>query len=240
MKKTLAVAVFVLAMVSFITAQTAAKPAGAPAGKLEDVLNSMDKAAAGFQSVQTDFQWDQYSKIVDDLTVQKGTMYFRRQGKNIEMAADIKTTNDKPDPKYVLFTGGLVQVYQPKADQITKYNAGKNKADFESFLVLGFGGRGHDLSKSFDVKYAGDEQVGGVSASKLELTPKAERVRNMFATITLWIDTTRGISVQQKFLESSGDYRLAKYNNVKMNQKVPDSAFKIKTTGKTTVVTPQG
>jgi len=218
----------------------ATKPAPAAANKLDEVLNAMDKTAASFQSLEADFEWDQYSKVVDETTVQKGVMYFRRQGKDIEMAADIRSTDGRPDAKHVLFTGGNVQVYQPKVDQITKYNAGKNKADFESFLVLGFGGRGHDLAKSFEVRYAGDESIGGINTAKLELTPKVARVKNLFELITLWIDPVRGISVQQKFQESSGDYRLAKYSNVKMNQKLPDSAFKLKTTGKTKVVTPQG
>ena len=67
------------------------------------------------------------------------------------MAADIK----KPSPKYVLFSNGVVKIYDHVPggiDQVTEYNAGKNKAEFESFLVLGFGGAGHDLEKSFDVK----------------------------------------------------------------------------------------
>ena len=76
----------------------------------------------------------------------------------------------------MLFSGGVVSVYVPKAGQVTEYNAGKNKADFETFLVLGFGGRGHDLAKSFDVKYGGMEQVQGINAAKLELTPKSQKV----------------------------------------------------------------
>jgi outer membrane lipoprotein-sorting protein len=214
-------------------AAQAAKPSQ-QAG-LESVLTKMDETAAAFKTVETEFVWDQYQKVVDEMDTQKGVMYFRRNGQNIEMSADISV----PDKKYVLFTDGTVQVYQPKADQITKYNAGKNKADFESFLVLGFGGRGHDLQKSFDVKYAGMETVGGVNAAKLELTPKAQKVKNMFQLITLWIDPARGISVQQKF-DQSGDYRLAKYTNIKLNQKLPENVFKLKTTGKTTIVTPNG
>jgi outer membrane lipoprotein-sorting protein len=219
-------------------AQTPAAQAAKPTqqgGNLESVLTKMDETAAAFKTVETDFVWDQYQKVVDEMDTQKGVMYFRRNGQNIEMSADIST----PDKKYVLFTDGTVQVYQPKADQITKYNAGKNKADFESFLVLGFGGRGHDLQKSFDVKYAGTETVGGVNAAKLELTPKTQKVKNMFQLITLWIDPARGISVQQKF-DQSGDYRLAKYTNIKLNQKLPENVFKLKTTGKTTIVTPNG
>ena len=201
---------------------------------LEAVLNAMDKAAADFHTAQTEFVWDNYTKVVDEHELQKGTMYFRRQGGEVQMAADIT----EPDKKYVLFTGGMVSVYLPKAGQVTEYNAGKNKADFETFLVLGFGGRGHDLAKSFDVKYAGMEQVQGVNAAKLELTPKSERVSKMFNQITLWIDPSRGVSVQQLFNTPSGDYRRAKYSNIQTNPKLSNDVFKLKTSGKVTYVRP--
>jgi outer membrane lipoprotein-sorting protein len=223
MKKNIAVAFVVLVLALAAHAQN-----------LEAVLNSMDKAAADFKTAQTDFVWDQFEKVVGEHDYQKGTMYFRRQGNDVQMAADITS----PDKKYVLFTGGMVSVYVPKAGQVTEYNAGKNKADFETFLVLGFGGRGHDLAKSFDVKYSGMEQVQGVNAAKLDLTPKSQKVANMFQTITLWIDPARGVSVQQLFTEKSGDYRLAKYNNIQLNPKLPNDVFKLKTSGKVTYVRP--
>ncbi|HWR36060.1 MAG TPA: outer membrane lipoprotein carrier protein LolA [Clostridia bacterium] len=233
MKRIVIVTMFAFALCAAAFAQAQ------KSGQLENVLNAMDRTATNFKSVETEFQWDQYQKVVDESDTQKGMMYFRRQGNNTEMSAEINQVNGKPETKFVLFTDGTVRMYQPKIDQITKYNAGKNKADFESFLVLGFGGRGHDLQKSFDVRYAGEESVAGVNAAKLELTPKVQRVKGMFQLITLWIDPARGLSVQQKFQEPTGDYRLAKYSNIKMNQKLPESAFKLKTTSKTRVVTPQ-
>jgi len=206
----------------------------AHAQNLEAVLNAMDKASANFHTAQTDFVWDQYQKVVDEHDYQKGVMYFRRQGDDVQMAADIAP----PEKKYVLFSGGMVSVYAPGPGTVTEYDARKNKADFETFLVLGFGGRGHDLAKSFDVKYAGMEQVQGVNAGKLELTPKSQKISNMFQTITLWIDMARGVSVQQLFNERSGDYRLAKYTNIKLNEKISNDVFKLKTSGKVTYVRP--
>ncbi len=208
----------------------------AQAQTLESILNSMDHTAANFHSAQCDFVWDTYSKVVDDHDIQKGTMYFRKQGDSIEMAADITS----PDKKYVLFSNGIVSYFQPTIDQVTEYNAGKNKAEVESYLVLGFGGSGHALQNSYDIQYAGTEQVLGVNTGKLVLTPKSERVRNMFATITLWIDPARGVSVQQKLDQPSGDYRLTKYSNIQINEKIPGSAFKLKTNGHTKVVRPNG
>jgi len=188
----------------------------------------MDTAAANFHTAQANFVWEQYFKVVNDKDTQQGTVYYRRSGKEIQMMADIT------DPqKSVLFSEGKVQVYEPKLKRVTSYEAGKNREAVESFLVLGFGGSGRDMLKSFDVKFAGNEAVGGVSAAKLELVPKSERVRNIFAKIWLWIDPARGVSVQQQFVEPSGDYRLAKYSDIKLNQKISDNAFKLKTSGDT-------
>lgn len=214
----------------------AAQPqAKASAGSLESVLAAMDRAADNFRTAEASFVWDQYSKVVSDHDIQKGTMYFRRASNGVEMASDITS----PARKYVLFAGGKMQVYQPEIEQVTEYDASKNRADFETFLVLGFGGRGHDLQKSFDVHFDGAENVDGVQAAKLTLTPKQVKVRNMFQQIILWIDPARGISVQQQLIEPSGDYRLAKYSNIKINQNIPNDFFKLKTSGKRKWVRPQ-
>jgi outer membrane lipoprotein-sorting protein len=206
------------------------------AAALDRVLAEMDTASRNFRSAEASFVWDQYQKVIDETDTQKGMIYFRRQDSETQMAADIS----EPDRKYVLYTGGKVQVYQPKIDQVTEYNPGKSRSDLESFLVLGFGGSGHDLLKSYDVKHLGSESANGTDAAKLELIPKSPKLRNNIARILLWIDPARGVSVQQQFFEPSGDYRLARYSEIQVNQKLPDNAFKLKTTGKTKFISPQG
>lgn len=214
----------------------AAGSAQTDAPGLDRVLAQMDTAAKNFRSTEATFVWDQYQKVIDETDTQKGKIYFRRQDGETQMAADIS----EPDKKYVVYSGGKVQVYQPKIDQVTEYNPGKSRSDIESFLVLGFGGSGQDLLKSYEVKFKGSEIANGTQAAKLELIPKSAKLRNNIASITLWIDLARGVSVQQQFFEPSGDYRISKYSEIQLNQKLPDNAFKIKTTGKTKFVSPQG
>ena len=222
-------------LVVFVAAVMAASAFGQTRqGNLEQVLNLLDRASTGFKSLETNFVWDQYQKVVDEHDVQSGVMYFRRNGSSVEMAAHI----EKPERKEVLFTHDQLQVYEPKIDQVTKYLPGKYRQDFESYLVLGFGGRGHDMVKNFDVTYGGVENVDGIPTYRLELVPKAPRVKAMFRQITLWIDQQTGMSVQQKFYEGAYDYRLAKYTSIRVNPKLPDDAFKLKTTGKTKYITP--
>jgi len=208
--------------------------------ELDRVLTQMDAAARNFRTTEASFVTDQYYEVIkaiDETARQKGKIYFRREGGEIEMAADIVET----DKKYVLYSGGKVQVYHPKIDQVEEYNPGKNRSDVESFLVLGFGGGGHDLLKSYDVKFLGSVAANGIKAEELELIPKSARLRNNIARILLWIDPDRGISVQQQLFEPGGDYRLAKYSEIKINQnKFPEDVFKLKTTGRTKFISPQG
>jgi len=215
-------------------------------GSLEATLKTMDAAAASFHTTQADFEWDRYEKVIDEVDdIQLGTIYYRRVGKDVEMKADIKTDGPsrdklKPEPKFVLFSQGKVQMYLPKPDQVTVYDVGKNRSEFEAYLVLGFGGSGQDLVKAFDVTYQGAETIDGVATARLQLIPKSERVRNTFARILLWIDLDRGISLQQQFFEPDGNYKLAKYSSIRLKDKIPDEVFHLKTTSKTQTLSPRG
>lgn len=203
---------------------------------LEKVLSRMDATAAQFRTAEANLTWEQYQKVINDSDVEEGKIYFRRIGKEIQMMADIT----KPAPRQIFYSNGKVQLFEPKVNRVTVYSPGKSRADVESFVVLGFGGGGHELLKTFDVKYAGTEDLNGVQTDKLELTPKSARLRAMFEKLVMWIDPKLGVAVQQKFFQPEGDYRLTKYSDIRLNQKIPDSVFKLKTDSKTTTVSPQG
>jgi len=203
---------------------------------LEGVLRKMDEAAANFRSAQADFVWDQYQKVVDEHDTQKGTVYYRRVGKEIEMMAEIK----EPDPKFLLYKDGKLQVYQPKIEQVIVYPTAGNQSEIESYLVLGFGGSGQELKKSFEVSYLGEESVGGIATGELQLIPKSEKFRNNVSRILLWIDLSRGFSVQQQFFQNEGDNRMVKYSAVRLNGKIGNEVFQLKTTKKTQFVSPRG
>jgi len=222
-------------------------PKRADPGDLDGVLKKMDAAAASFRNAQAEFEWDNYQRVIDEVDeVDTGTIYYRRTGKDVEMMAQVNKAGPslqklQPEPKYVLFSGGKVRMYLPKPDQVTEYDLGKNSSDFESYLVLGFGGSGQDLVKTFEVTYLGPETINGVATASLQLVPKSQRVRNNFKQILLWIDLEKGISVQQKFIDLQDDYRLAKYSSIRVNEKrIPDEVFKLKTTSKTQTISPRG
>ncbi len=206
------------------------------ASALDSVMRKMDETSAHFQTAQADFVFDQYQKVVDETDTQKGTVYYRKAGQQIEMMAEFTD----PDKKFVLYKNGKLQVYQPKIEQVMEYSAGANQQELESLMVLGFGGSGQDLKKSYDVTYQGEETVNNISTAKLQLIPKNDKLRGNLPQIILWIDLANGISVQQKLMQTQGDYRLAKYSAIKVNAKINNDVFRLKTTNKTKFVSPRG
>ena len=214
---------------------------------LQSVLHKMDEVATTFRSAQANFEWDTYEKVIDEIDeVQTGTIYYRRTGKDIDMMAEVKKVGStlatvKPEPKYVLYSQGKIRLYQPKADQVTEFDVHKDHSDYESYVVLGFGGSGQDLQKVFEVTYEGPETINGVATAKLQLVPKSEAIRGTYKQIFLWIDLEKGVSVQQKLISPQDDYRLAKYSDILVNgKKIPDEVFKLKTTSKTQTISPRG
>src|SRR5215469_8568468 len=206
-------------------------PAAGGGAELEAVLSEMDRAATTFKSAQADFEWDNYQKVVDETDKQTGQVYFRRNGTNVEAMFDITT----PYAKQVLFKGGQLSLYDKKVNRVTEHKT-ENKSDVEAFLGLGFGAHGHDLPKSYDIKMDGWETVDGTKVAKLELVSKSEKVRNMFSKFILWIDTRQDVPLKQQVLEPNGDYWISHYTGFKINSRISEEAFRLKTDSKTTTI----
>ena len=188
------------------------------------VLAQMDVASAKFQSTQADFKWDSLTAVVDDHSIQSGTIYFERRGATTAMAAYI----NQPAEKTVFYTGGTLTLLQPDLKQETLFSA---NSQYESFLTLGFGGSGKDLQSNWTISCQGMESIDGTQTAKLDLKPKQQSVANMFSHITVWIDPTRSLGLKQIFYQPSGDNRTATYTGIKYNAKISADIFKPKDKG---------
>lgn len=215
--------------------QTAAAQPAASSGDLATVLTKMNQSSTKFKSAQGDFEFQSYQKLTDDTDTQKGRIYFRRTKGGVDAAFDI----GGPAPKQVVYKDGTLRIYEKKINQVTERKVGKNKSDVEAFLSLGFGASGDELQRDYAVKMDDWEMVDGVKTAKLDLTPKKEKVRQTYNRIILWIDPDRDVLLKQQFFELSGDYRVAHYTNMKLNQNFPEDVFHLKTNGDTKTVKPQ-
>ena len=222
---------------------TQAAPSGqganaAPAEELKAVLAQMNQGAAKFQSLQADFEWENFDKLIKETEVQKGQAYFRRKGKDLEALYNFNAASGGKESlsKEALYKDGKISLYEPKINRITEREVGKNKSDVDAFMSLGLGGRGDDLAASFAVTWQGWETVEGVKTAKLEVTGKSPSIQKVFSKAVLWIDPERDIALKQQFFQTSGDYRLMRYHNIKFNDKVSENVFRLKTTGTPEIV----
>ncbi|HEY7403298.1 MAG TPA: outer membrane lipoprotein carrier protein LolA [Candidatus Angelobacter sp.] len=226
---------FILVLLAGVAAGWPCVPSAAQSGDdLNSVLAKMNATAGKFKSAEADVEFETYQKVIDEKDLQKGRIYFRRTGKGVEAAIDLTS----PAPKQVVYKDEKVSIYDKKIDQVTERDVSKYKGQVEAFLSLGIGASGDDLKRSYEVTLAGWETVQGVKTAKLALVPKDEKTRNTYNKIMLWLDPDRSIALQQQFFEPSGDYRVVRYSDMKLNSKISDDVFRLKTTGHTKLVRP--
>lgn len=203
-------------------------PAQVKPGALDEALRTLDASSAKFKTTEADFKWDFYELVVKETTTQVGSIYYRKNGNKLEMGAKI----NPPSAKYISYRDGKLAVFDPGTKDLKFYDTGKNKAQAESFLTLGFGGSGSELAKAWTITDLGTEQMSDGSATvpvtKLDLVSKDPGVRNMFSHIYIWVDLNRAISLKQQFFTPSGDYRTAVYTNIRYNQNVNTAPYQYK------------
>jgi outer membrane lipoprotein-sorting protein len=206
--------------------------------QLTSVLNQMDTASKGFKNARADFHCDYYERVVRDTTTQVGPIYFLREGGATQMGLVVTGPQGKPE-KVVQYKDGILQMFDPGVDQITVLHAGANQAQYEGYFTLGFGGSGSDLAHAWNIADLGSETLNDgsqqVKTEKLDLTSKDPSSKT-FTHITIWVDTTRALSLRQIFYLANNDKRTCDYSNVKLNGKLDMKAFEIKKDSNTTVV----
>lgn len=197
-------------------------------GELDQAIRQMDDASTRFKSAEADFEWDFYELVVKETTVQHGNIYFKKNGSKLEMGAKVLP----PAAKFLSYKDGKLALFDPGTKDLKVFTAGQNKARYESFLTLGFGGTGSDLAKAWTVTYLGTEQLSDGSATvptaKLNLVSKDPNVRDMFSHVVIWVDLNRDISLKQQFFTPSGDYRTAIYTHIRYNQPVDTKPYTYK------------
>lgn len=198
-------------------------PVAATADDLNSVLAKLNEASTKFHSTSAEFVFDtEQIDPVPDTDIQKGIVYYERTGKSFQMTAHIREHNKRPTREGYAYAGGILRSFD--GNQMHVYQAAK----WESYLMLGFGASGTELTDKWNVKYLGAGMIDGKKVQQLELVAKDPEVRKTITKITIWVDAERGVSLQQRFDEGPSMYRVCKYSNIKVNQSLPSNAFDLK------------
>jgi outer membrane lipoprotein-sorting protein len=219
----------ILVLAGLLSMAAAARPAFA-ADDLEKVLARLDATAAKFKTAQAGIVWDNVqTKPIEDDDKQTGSAIFERKDGQMQIAVHIKTNNGKPVEKEMVYAGGIGKLYEARLKQVQVFKVGDKRSELDTFLTLGFGGSGKDLEKSWTANYAGTEQTNGITADKLELVPRDPALAKTAPRVLLWIDMDKGVAVKQQRFANDGSYVMFTYSDIRLNPRIPDDAFEIKT-----------
>jgi outer membrane lipoprotein-sorting protein len=196
------------------------------ADPLSDVYARLDKLAPTFKGMTADLKDLVHTAIVNDDTVNSGSMKLKRAKPN---DTRILLEFTSPDPKAISVQGVQIRIYLPKANVVQVYDASSKRGAVDQALRLGFGFTSAELKESYDISYVGSEVIAGQATDHIKLIPKSNEVRQFVQQADLWIGPS-GLAVQQRFATSaSGDYRLATYSNQKLTNSLSDKDLQLKT-----------
>jgi outer membrane lipoprotein-sorting protein len=207
----------------------------AATNSLDSVLARMDRASASFRALSAEVTWTQHTAVINDDTVDTGTMLLKRTKHDIRMLVDLTT----PNAKTVTLHGHKLEIYYPKMHEVDEYDVGQHGELLHQFLLIGFGTSGKEIAAAYNMKVLGSDTVAGQAALHLELVPKSAEVLKNLKKLELWIPEAETYPIQQKLFLAAGDYKLVTYRNVKLNPPLKDSDLELKEPKDTKRVFPQ-
>jgi outer membrane lipoprotein-sorting protein len=194
------------------------------ADDLQQVLARLDAAAKDFHTTSASVEFDTIqTDPVPDTDVMIGNAFYERKGNSFEMAAHIHERNKQPAAITYIFSDGVLR--QSDTGKASDARTINQASKYESYVMLGFGASGKQLTEKWDIKYLGTEKIDGVNTDKLELVAKDPTVRKNIPKVTIWLETDRAVSLKQIFDEGEGESRICHYTDIKVNQPLPPAAF---------------
>jgi outer membrane lipoprotein-sorting protein len=212
---------------SLLVAILALVSAAAPAQtmNLQKVLDQINAASPKFHDVQADISVDLYTAVVQEHETQKGMTAFRRQGSSMEMVTHLSSASGQPVAQ-LLYKSGQLDYYQPPpVGQETIFSGGSNRGEYDALLATGFGATAQELTSQWDITFQGMETIDGHQTARLDLVSKQASFRNNFSKLTIWLDLSRDITLEQVFLQPDGDSRTVTYSHIRCNTHLSDSLF---------------
>jgi outer membrane lipoprotein-sorting protein len=205
-------------MIGLIAAALAPPAESHANGKLDEILANMQNAASRITSIHAKMEQLKRDLQIGGLEKYSGEVFFKHVAKGNDK---VKIVYSLPEGQTIWVVGETITLYQAKIKQaiITTRSAAAAKGDDFAFIATPYTSV-PDLKRQYTIVYAGDDQ----GMAKLELTPKA---KSSIKKLTLWVDQTTWLPVRSTVVESNGTPTTFILNDVKTNQGVSDSTFKV-------------
>ena len=211
-------------LISFLFVLLVAAPADA-VEPLSAVESRIDQAAAQFRGLEAKIQRVSYTAVIKDKTEESGKIYIKKvkQGDT-----RIKIDVMEPAPRSTVIGKKKYENFLPKIATVQEVDLGKYAKLVDQFMLLGFGSTSKELQAEYALKVIGEESIGGVLTTRVELIPKSPAVQEHLKRVEMWFPLKEGYPIQQKFHKPSGDYEMSTYSAVQLNPNLTEADVALK------------
>jgi outer membrane lipoprotein-sorting protein len=208
----------IFTMIGLIAAAVVPAAGSHANGKLDEILANMQKAAGTITSIHAKMDQTKRDPNIGGLEKYSGEVFFKHVAKGNDK---VKIVYSVPKGQTVWVVGETITLYQAEIKQaiITTRSVAASKGDEFAFIATPYSSV-PDLKRQYNIVYVGDDQ----GMAKLELTPKA---KSSIKKLTWWVDQTTWLPVRSIVVESNGAPTTFILTEVKKNQGVSDSTFKV-------------
>jgi outer membrane lipoprotein-sorting protein len=175
----------------------------------------MDQAAAKFRSLTAKVRKTVYTDVLSDKEEEDGTFKMLKRAKTSVVLLAEFTGRDQ---RQVWMSGHQAKIFYPKANSVDIIDTSKYTKSADLLLLVGFGTTKAELEKMYDISLGGNETVGAVKTTRIDLKPKSAEAKKLFNIIQLWIPDGGANPIQEKVLsgKENKDYKLFLFSDEKI------------------------
>jgi outer membrane lipoprotein-sorting protein len=200
------------------------RPLSAQTVTAEQVLKNMEQGNAKNPMLQADVQKRMYAKAFNDLgDPEVGKIWILRSG---NAPRRIKVDFEKPKESYLIDKNSFLHYKPATKEAETKSFTSEGQAEGEC-IFLGLCQSASVIEQHYDPKVIGEETIGTVKTTELELKSKDIKRSRGISSIRLWLDPSNWIPLQTRIYQESGNYTEFRYSNFS-TAKFSDSVFDLK------------
>lgn len=217
----------ILTLVGLIAAAAAQVPYSLANGKLDEILANMQKAAGNITTIHAKMEQIKRDPQIGGLEKYRGEVFFKHVAKGNDK---VKVVYSIPRGQTVWVVGEAITLYQAEINQaiMTTRSAAASKGDEFAFIATPYTSV-PELKRRYNIVYVGDDQ----GLAKLELTPKS---KSSIKNLTWWVDQTTWLPVRSTIVEANGTPTTFILSDIRKNQGITDSTFKVELPKGTKVV----
>lgn len=199
-----------------VAAPAAAAPVPAAAQSnldLQTVIDRMQKRYDQAKDFRARFSQNYSRSAMNRSTVSTGTVAFKKPGR-------MRWDYEHPEPRMFVSNGQVLWLYEPTEKQAFKQDLKNSQLPAALAFLMGKG----KIADEFEVTFAKDGKYGRPGDYRLALTPK--QPQSAYKSILFVVDPKEFLVRETLLVDPQGNTNHFVFDEMQVNDKVPDSLFK--------------